>query len=151
MRHRWYTPTLDGEISIILGLLRDGQYELALDSLEELSKSPVIVPPWLLSIFLVKFGELGFHAESFQLLQHAVKIHNPQRSLLVWAFLLDVYSRDSYYTGITYIWEKMVAPGRLNPSDGVVLHVLNSASRQGDVGLATSAMQLLTEDRKSVV
>ncbi|KXJ95297.1 hypothetical protein Micbo1qcDRAFT_171689 [Microdochium bolleyi] len=145
MKHRWYTPTLDGSISILMGLLRDGQYELALESLEELSKSPVIVPPWLLSVFLIKFGELGFHAESLQLLQHAVKIHNPQRSLLAWTFLLDVYSRDNYYTGITYIWERMVMPGRLSPSDGVVLHVLNTASRQGDVGLATSAMELLTE------
>ncbi|KAH7035408.1 uncharacterized protein B0I36DRAFT_318287 [Microdochium trichocladiopsis] len=145
MKHRWYNLTLDDRISVILGLLRDGQYELALENLEELSKSPVIIPPWLFSIFLVKFGELGFHTESFQLLQHAVKIHNAQRSLLSWAFLLDVYSRDGFYAGITYIWERMVAPGRLSPSDGVVLQVLNAASRQGDVGLATTAVQLLTE------
>jgi len=145
MKHRWYNLTLDSSISVVLGLLRDGQYELALERLEELTKSPVIIEPWVFSIFLIKFGELGFHAESFQLLQHAVRIKLNQQSLLSWAFLLEVYSRDGYYPGITYIWEKMVAPSRLSPPDGVVLQVLNAASRHGDVGLATDALHLLTE------
>lgn len=145
MKHRWYNLTLDGRICVVLGLLRDGQYELALERLEELTKSPVIIEPWVFSIFLIKFGELGFHTESFQLLQHAVRVKLNQQSLLAWAFLLEVYSRDGYYTGITYIWEKMVAPGRLSPPDGVVLQALNAASRHGDVGLATNAIHLLTE------
>ncbi|RYO74913.1 hypothetical protein DL764_010657 [Monosporascus ibericus] len=145
MKNRWYSPSLDGLTSIIVGLLRDGQYELALEKLEELYKSSVTIPPWLYHIFVYIFGELGFHGESFQILQHQLKVYGPNQLMMTWSFLLDVYSRDAFYPGITYIWERMVTPGLLNPPDGAAVNVLNTASRHGDAALVTSVMRLLTD------
>ncbi|RYO85745.1 hypothetical protein DL766_008997 [Monosporascus sp. MC13-8B] len=145
MKNRWYSPNPDGLMSIIVGLLRDGQYELALEKLEELYKSPVTNPPWLYHIFIYVFGELGFHEESFQILQHQLKVYGPNQLMVIWSFLLDVYSRDAFYPGITYIWERMVTPGLLHPPDGTAVNVLNAASRHGDAALVTSVMRLLTD------
>ncbi|RYP44600.1 hypothetical protein DL768_008949 [Monosporascus sp. mg162] len=145
MKNRWYSPNLDGLTSIIVGLLRDGQYELALEKLEELYKSSVTNPPWLYHIFIYIFGELGFHDESFQILQHQIKVYGPNQLMMTWSFLLDVYSRDAFYPGITYIWDRMVTPGLLNPPDGTAVNVLNTASRHGNAALVTSVMRLLTE------
>lgn len=148
MKNRWYTVSPDGVTNIIVGLLRDGQYELALEKLEEAYKLTSITQPWLYRIFVFVFGELGFHDESFQILQHQLKIYGPNQPTSIWHFLLDVYSRDAFYAGITYIWHRMVTPGLLNPPDGTVVNVLNAASRHGDTELVTSTMRMLTDRGK---
>ena len=148
MKNRWYTPTHDGIISIIIGHLRDGQYELALEKLEELNRGHLPKPAWLYHIFVYVFGELGFHDETFQILQHQLRVFGPNQPMAMWLFLLDVYSRDGYYTGLTYIWHRMVVPGLLKPPDGTALNVLNVASRHGDTELVTSVMKMFTDRGK---
>ncbi|KAI1415876.1 hypothetical protein F5Y13DRAFT_155552 [Hypoxylon sp. FL1857] len=147
MKNRWYSPTVDDLVSITIGLLRDNQYELALEKLEELHQSPVVVPSWLYDIFLYTFGELGFHEEAFSILKHRSRIINNAKeplSLNAWQFLLDVFSRDAFYDGIKYIWDRSVSPGYLNPPDGVVMNILNTASNHADAPLAISAIQMLS-------
>ncbi|KAI3329426.1 hypothetical protein HD806DRAFT_285910 [Xylariaceae sp. AK1471] len=148
MKNRWYNLTPSAEISIIIGLLRDGQYELALFKLEELNKMPINVPPWLLDIFLYTFGDLGFHEETLAILKHRQRIVDAVKraplSLNAWQFLLEVFSRDAFQPGIKYIWDHSVTPGSIHPPDGVVLNVLNAASMHGDTSLAMRAIQVLS-------
>ncbi|KAI1090376.1 hypothetical protein F5B19DRAFT_494434 [Rostrohypoxylon terebratum] len=147
MKNRWYSLTGDDHISVILGLLRDTQYELALDKLEELEKDPVTIPSWLYEIFLYTFGELGFHEETLAILKHRHRIANLANDPLsanAWHFLLDVFSRDAFYQGIKYIWDHSVSPGYINPPDGVVMNALNAASNHADATLAMNAIQMLS-------
>ncbi|KAI1760312.1 hypothetical protein GGR53DRAFT_510234 [Hypoxylon sp. FL1150] len=147
MKNRWYTPTVDDSVNIAVGLLRDNQYELALEKLEDLHRDPVNVPSWLYDIFLFTFGDLGFHEETLSILQHRLKVANiafEPLSLNTWQFLLDVFSRDAFYDGIKYIWNQSVSPGFFNPPDGVVMNVLNTASGHADAALAVSAIQTLS-------
>ncbi|KAI1503042.1 hypothetical protein F5X99DRAFT_376582 [Biscogniauxia marginata] len=147
MRNRWYSLTPQDEISVILGLLRDKQYELALDRLEEMNKNPTNIPPWLYDIFIYTFGSLGFQPETLAILKHRLRVADVLKapiSLNAWQFLLDVFSRDAFYPGIKYIWDRSVAPGFLNPSDAVILSILNAASRYGDIDLALRTVQLLS-------
>ncbi|KAI0460185.1 hypothetical protein F5B21DRAFT_135439 [Xylaria acuta] len=148
MKNRWYSLSPSAEISIIIGLLRDGQYELALSKLEELNKIPIHVPPWLLDVFLYTFGELGFHEETLAILKHRQRIADVMRraplSHNAWQFLLDVFSRDAFHPGVKFIWDHSVASSHFHPPDGVVLNVLNAASIHGDVTLAMSAVQELS-------
>ncbi|KAI5866505.1 hypothetical protein GGS23DRAFT_274643 [Durotheca rogersii] len=147
MKNRWYTPTSDGHISIVLGLLRDNQYELALEKLEELHKDPAAVPPWLYDIFLYTFGDLGFHEEAFLILKHRFRMTSilvEPISLNMWQFLLDVFCRDFFYDGVRYIWDRAVAPGYINPPDGVVINALYTASRNSDSALAINALRTLS-------
>ncbi|KAI1779839.1 hypothetical protein F4818DRAFT_155090 [Hypoxylon cercidicola] len=147
MKNRWFTPTVDDSVNIIVGLLRDNQYELALEKLEGLHRDSLNVPSWLYDIFLYTFGDLGFHEETLSILQHRLKVASVASeplSLNTWQFLLDVFSRDAFYDGIEYIWNHSVSPGHLNPPDGVVMNVLNTASRHADAALAVSAIQILS-------
>ncbi|KAI1107584.1 hypothetical protein F4804DRAFT_164293 [Jackrogersella minutella] len=147
MRNRWFLPTTDDTINITIGLLRDNQYELALEKLEELQKDPTLVPTWLYEVFLYTFAELGFHEETLSILKHRLKITNftnEPLSLNASLFLLDVFSRDAFYDGVKYIWDRSVSPGNLNPPDGVVMNILNAASNHADASLAISAIQMLS-------
>ncbi|KAI1208050.1 uncharacterized protein F4807DRAFT_432998 [Annulohypoxylon truncatum] len=147
MKNRWYSPTTDDLTSIIIGLLRDNQYELALEKLEEMRKIPVMVPNWLYDIFLYIFGEKGFHEETLSILKHRLNIANAADESLspnLWLFLLDVFSRDAFYDGIKYIWDHSVSSGYINPPDGVVMNVLNAASNHADAPLAMSTIQMLS-------
>ncbi|XXG94503.1 hypothetical protein Hte_000760 [Hypoxylon texense] len=153
MKNRWYTPTIDDSVNITVGLLRDNQYELALEKLEELHKDSNNVPSWLYDIFLYTFGDLGFHEEALSILQHRLKVAmvaSEPLSLNTWQFLLDVFSRDAFYDGIKYIWDHSVSPGYLNPPDGVVMNVLNTASSHEDAALAVSAIETLSRRGKKL-
>jgi len=148
MRNRWYNLTPSVEISVILSLLRDSQYELALSKLEELHRSPVNVPPWLLDIFLYIFGDRGFHEETLAILKYRQRVvDNLKRaplSLNTWHFLLEVFSRDAFQPGVKYVWNHAVSSDYIYPPDGVILGVLNAASMHGDAELAMSSIQVLS-------
>ncbi|KAI1312439.1 hypothetical protein F5Y03DRAFT_237348 [Xylaria venustula] len=148
MKTRWYSATPIAQVSIIVGLLREGQHELALFKLEELNKIPINVPPWLFDVFLYTFGELGLHEETLAILKHRQTVVDVLKrtplSLNAWHFLLDVFSRDAFHPGVKFIWDHSVTPGRLHPPDGVVLNVLKAASVHGDTNLSMSAIQQLS-------
>ncbi|KAI3342988.1 hypothetical protein F4824DRAFT_485771 [Ustulina deusta] len=145
MKNRWYNVTPLAKVSIIVGLLREGQYELALYKLEELNNNPINVPPWLYDLFLYTFGELGFHEETLAILRHRQRVADVVKraplSLNAWQFLLDVFSRDAFQPGIRFIWDHSVTSGRIQPPDGVLLNVLNAASMHGDTDLSMTAIQ----------
>ncbi|KAI1814473.1 hypothetical protein GGS20DRAFT_409926 [Poronia punctata] len=151
MKNRWYEITQSAEISIIIGLLRDAQYELALHKLEAMNKEPENVPLWLLDMFLYIYGSLGFHAETLAILKYRLSrpVSGADRtrtnlSLNAWQYLLEVFSRDSFQPGIKYIWDHYVTHDYSHPPDGVLLKVLNTASSYGDATLAMSAVQMLS-------
>ncbi|KAI0514868.1 hypothetical protein F5B22DRAFT_610059 [Xylaria bambusicola] len=148
MKNRWYNVTPAAAVSIIVGLLREGQYELALFKLEELNKRPINVPPWLLDLFLYTFGELSFHEETLAILKYRQRVVDVVKraplSLNAWHFLLDVFSRDAFQPGIKFIWDHSVTPGHIHPPNGVVMNVLNSASVHGDAELSMNAIHELS-------
>jgi hypothetical protein len=144
MRDRGLGLSVEGQVFVAVGLLRDGQYELALDKLEETAKEGTEVPAWVYDIFTFTFAQLGFHEEVFQILSHRLdRMDCQEPSLNMWYFLLDTCSRDLHYDGTKYVWNRVVETNQLNPPDGVVLNVINTASGGRDTALATQAIRLL--------
>ncbi|KAK3390894.1 hypothetical protein B0H63DRAFT_125371 [Podospora didyma] len=144
----------NGMISVALGLLRDGQYEMALDYLDwTLKVAAADIPHWVFDTFIFTLGKLGFVEEAVEVLQKRPPMapgsgSGPGSSSLgVWYFLLDECSRALRHTGTKYIWDKMVEPGILNPSDGIAVNVLNTAARNADADLANRAIQHLSARR----
>ena len=119
--------TPDGKISFILGLLRDYQYEMALDKLEEMvARNAAGIPAWVWDIFIYTLGNLGHIDEAFRVLQdrlHKGGDHVANVSPTVWYFLLDECSKALHYEGTEYIWTHLVETASLNPSDGTTLNV----------------------------
>lgn len=150
MKQAWLTISFDGLVSIAVGLLRDGQYEMALEKLEELHKTGVPIPSWLYDVFIFTFGESGIHEETLMVLQHRLNQVTTVLPTHMWSFLLGVFSRDAFYEGIKYVWARAVTSGHYRPSDSVVLNVLNAASRNGDITMAMESITTLSSRGKKL-
>ena len=165
----------DGKGSVALGLLRDGQYEMAVDYIEGLLENgSTEVAPWVLDIFLYVLARRGFLDETFGLLQKRLQylyskspagaaaaaseeVNTGEKEveideeilanipLTLWYFLLDECSRNLHHAGTKFIWSQLVATrGIINPPDGVLANILNTAARAADSQLGTEAIQYLT-------
>ncbi|KAL2023033.1 hypothetical protein VTK56DRAFT_3943 [Thermocarpiscus australiensis] len=140
----------EGKWSVALALLREDQYEMALEYLDEMCQDGTEIPEWVFRIFVYTLATRGFIDDAVQLLHQRLDTAEGRVTAVplgVWYFLLDECSRSLHYEATRFIWEKTVQPGTLNPSDGIALNVLNTASRHGDSFLATQAIQRLSARR----
>jgi pentatricopeptide repeat protein len=163
MKERWFSLSADGWHSLVVGLLRDRQFELAMDKLEQMQSEHIRVQPWLYDIFMYQLCEADDLDEAFKMLMYRVEEENQEVTPTMWYYMLDTFSAayhvrsslsfhflanvGSKYEGAKYIWRARVETSKMNPSDGMCLSVLNLAARHADRDLATSAIQNLTTRR----
>ncbi|CAK7565523.1 MAG: hypothetical protein SEPTF4163_003440 [Sporothrix epigloea] len=153
MKVRWIELSPDGWVSNALGLLRDGQFERALNALDEMTEAAAHrgaepIPPWLLDIYVYVLGQEGFLDDALRIVNHRLLRQGDSVSLNVWSFLLDACCRRGHFGGLIYVWNRVVRPnggnGLIVPSDAMALDVLNMAARNGDANLAAKIMQMLS-------
>lgn len=144
MQEYWFAIDMRVRQAVVVGLLRDEQYELAHARLTELLEQGARIEPWVYDVFVLVYGQLGFLDEMLQLLyrRRAEKANDTASSLVFYA--LDVCSRAFHYEGTAYAWNAVVRSSLLRPSDGVVEGVLGTAARHGDAQLATEALHMLS-------
>ena len=139
----------DGKCSVVFGLLRDGQNEMALEYWDQIHQERTEIPAWVFETFIYVLTMRGFVGEAFQACRQTLgkggDDASGSASLGLWYYLLDECSRNLEYEGTNFIWKQMVLPGTINPSDGMLLNVLNTAARHGDPTLATAALELLSK------
>jgi hypothetical protein len=93
MKERWLGLSPDGWHSLVIGLLRDRQIEVAIDKLEQMQADRVPVQPWLYDIVMYKLCEFGELDQAYQLLIHRFQYDRKRISQAIWYFLLDTFSR----------------------------------------------------------
>ncbi|KAH8804710.1 pentatricopeptide repeat protein-like protein [Xylogone sp. PMI_703] len=141
IKQRWFSLSSEGWNHLVVGLLRDKQFEMAMDKLEQMIAENIQVQPWLYDIFLCQLCEADEHDEAFRLLQnHAMQHVSPS----MWYYLLDQFCSVHHYEGTRLIWRARVVTDYLNPSDGMCTAILNLCAQHGDPELATSAVQFLS-------
>ncbi|OHX00901.1 hypothetical protein CSPAE12_00480 [Colletotrichum incanum] len=144
MKQSWTEVCTEGQSHIALGLLRDGQFEMALDELEAMIDKHIPIPPWVYDIFIFMFAQHGFIDEAIKL-AHS-KVHTgSETNLTVWYMLLDTCAQAYHYEGTRYIWGRLLETDREHLSDGTLLNIINTAARQYDYELATGAARLVTQ------
>ncbi|KAM3077258.1 hypothetical protein ACMFMG_003278 [Clarireedia jacksonii] len=143
MKERWYGLSPNGWHSLVVGLLRDNQYELAMDKLEQMRADDIEIQPWLYDIFFFRLCEVGELDEALKLLMTR-HTSDPLGSTM-WYYLLDAFSSGMNYEGTQFIWKSQVNTSAINPSDGICTAVLNCAARNGDPTLAASAIKVLSQ------
>ncbi|ROT40738.1 hypothetical protein SODALDRAFT_307137 [Sodiomyces alkalinus F11] len=146
MQESWTEIDANGQCSIALGLLRDGQYELAASKFDDiLDKYAADVPHWMIDIFILVFLQKGFLDEAVRMAH--VKPHATAAEgipLPLWHQLLDACSRASHYVGTSYAWNWLLEHDRRVLPDGLLLNVLHTAARHADPHLATQVTDLLS-------
>lgn len=146
MARSWIDVSDEGECAVAIGLLRDGQYELAVDKVEEMVRGQIAVPVWIWDMFVFQLGKLGFVDDALKLMaQRLSVVGNPTAvSLNTWYYLLDISSQNLHYAGTKILWGRFVKSELLKPPDGMVLNVLVTACRASDSDLATQAITHLS-------
>ncbi|RDW92077.1 hypothetical protein BP5796_01471 [Coleophoma crateriformis] len=152
MKDRWLSLTVDGFHSVIFGLLRDRQLEMAMDHLETMQSQNMHVQPWLYDIFIYQLGKAGELDEALRLMRYRVESRQKVIGMYIWYYLLDLFTSAYHYEGTKYVWLMKVSTSQINPPDGMLVNVLNTAARHpgGDPILATSALRILSQRRSAL-
>ncbi|KAF1912869.1 hypothetical protein BDU57DRAFT_457841 [Ampelomyces quisqualis] len=152
MKSRWLPLSPRGQNFVVAGMLRERNFEQALDMLEDMIGKQVRVESWLLDEamwILLEYGEVeeAFHVLSLKdQLQRGVNgTGSAKLSSALWGALLDHGARRQLYESTKTVWTIQVQPGYLKPATGACLSVLAVAARHGDVQLATDVFRVLTE------
>ncbi|KAK0102828.1 hypothetical protein ONS95_000974 [Cadophora gregata] len=150
MKERWVGLSPEGWHSFVVGLIRDRQYEVAMDKLDEMHSDRITVQPWLYDIFMFQLCEASELDEAFNLLKY--RFENSRNEILpsVWYYLMDAFSSALHYEGVKFIWKRRVENESLVLSDGMCVAVLNCAARYSDPELATNTIRILSGRRSAL-
>lgn len=103
MKERWFDLSNEGWHNVVVGLLRDRQYEMAIDRLEHMHKQNMHVQPWLYDIFIYQLCDVNELDEALRILQYRVDQGDISISPNVWYYMLDICSTN-YHVRIPLIW-----------------------------------------------
>ncbi|CZT43709.1 uncharacterized protein RSE6_03783 [Rhynchosporium secalis] len=150
MKERWLGLSPEGWHSLVVGLVRDRQFEAAMDKLDEMHSDGITVQPWLYDIIVFQFCEIGELDQAFHLLKY--RYENSMNEILptIWYYLMDAFSSAFHYEGVKYIWKRRVETENMVLSDGMSVAILNLAARYFDPELATSAIRVLSGRRSAL-
>ncbi|KAL8965922.1 MAG: hypothetical protein Q9183_003615, partial [Haloplaca sp. 2 TL-2023] len=147
LRSRWFALSDEGWQDVIVGLLREKQVEVALDTLQNVQQEGIRIQPWIYDLLIFNLCDAGEHDEALSLLEMRAEKGEQLISGNIWHHMLDTASSAFHYPATAYAWRNRVENNSLNPSLGICLNVLNTAARHADFRLATEAVRVL-EDRK---
>lgn len=147
MQEYWFTIDTPVKQTVIVGMLRDEQYELAYARLTELIEQGARIEPWVYDIFILVFGKLRFLDEMIQLLYRRKNIGGSTDPLVInlTYYALDMCSQSYHHAGTLFGWLSVVQNHLVQPSDGIIENVLGTAARNADAQLATEALDLISQ------
>lgn len=94
MKERWLGLSPEGWHSLVVGLLRDRQFEAAMEKLEQMQNDEIHVQPWLYDIFLYQLCEVRELDEAFRILRYRFENRRTEISHSMWYYLLDSFSSN---------------------------------------------------------
>ncbi|KAF9765411.1 hypothetical protein IL306_002304 [Fusarium sp. DS 682] len=150
MEQHWFEFTMPVKQNIAVAMLREGQFELAMDKFAQLLEDPGHVDLWVYDIFILEFGREGFFDEMLYILKKRRFAHGsdtPFRSIQSMA--LDMFSQGFHHKGTDFLWRAVVNTPILSPSTGVIENVLATGARHGDTELAGQALEKLASRGKT--
>ncbi|OJJ47098.1 hypothetical protein ASPZODRAFT_65290 [Penicilliopsis zonata CBS 506.65] len=143
LRDRWVPLSPAGWHFVVAGLIREHQFELALEHLAYMERRDIVIESWLHNILIYNLCDL----EEFDEVLNQMRSRTDQNhdiSLDLWSYVLEVASEALHHQCTRYVWER-VRLGYLHPSHGVCRNVLLLASLKGDPELAASVIDFFVK------
>ncbi|KAK8159453.1 hypothetical protein IWX90DRAFT_300812 [Phyllosticta citrichinensis] len=150
MRQKWITIKEEGRHDVVVGSLRDRQFEMALEQIESMAADGIELQPWLYNMAIHMLCDAEEADEAFRIVRERVDSGNDAVSKMVYYRLLDLASDVQNHEVTSYIWTRQVSQGYLIPSAGMCDNVLATAARHGDAELASDVFRLIG-DRKQIL
>lgn len=91
MRERWFSVSPEGWHDVVTGLLRERQFELAMEKLDFMRAESIRIQPWLYDIFMYQLCEVDELDEAFKLLRYKVEEDSQEVTPTMWYYLLDTF------------------------------------------------------------
>ncbi|EMC96834.1 hypothetical protein BAUCODRAFT_47033, partial [Baudoinia panamericana UAMH 10762] len=145
MRARWLSLSEEGAHDVAAGLLRESLFEQAMQRIDGMQRSGIHVQPWLLDMTVHVLCMAGEIEEAYRVMRQRHEAGEPVLSKNVWYALLDAGSSYRHAASTALVWNTQVNSGYINPSSGICLNVLTTASRAGDAILATDVFTHLSK------
>ncbi|RCI10535.1 hypothetical protein L249_4282 [Ophiocordyceps polyrhachis-furcata BCC 54312] len=147
MSEHWVLVDTAAQQNVVVGLLREEQYELAYARLTRMMEQGVHVDCWVYDLFIMAFGKLGFLDEMMVLLHQRGLVEGASDQVLntLLYFVLDVCSESFHLDGTVFAWKAVVSTSKVQPPDGIVDNVMATAARHGKPALAIEALDLLSK------
>lgn len=144
LRDRWLSLSPAGWHYVVAGLLREHQFELALDHIAQMERKDIVVEDWLHALLIYNLGDFGEHDEVLRLMRLRVD-QGFNISVDLWQHVLDVVSAAVHGEATRYVWGHTVQLGYLKPSHGICNNVLIVSARTGDTDLAASVVRFMAD------
>ncbi|KXL46733.1 hypothetical protein M433DRAFT_65294 [Acidomyces richmondensis BFW] len=145
MRTRWMSVSEEGQHDVVAGLFREGSFEQALTNLDEMKNRGARVQTWLLDMAVYVMCAAGEVDEAYHIMRQRYEAGEFELSRTAWYVLLDQGSSYRHHPSTALAWKSQVNTGYLNPSSGICLNVLTTASQAGDAALAVDVFTRLSK------
>ena len=93
MRQHWFGLTPDGWHDVVMGLLRDGQLELALEKFESMQGDGMRIETWLYEIIIYTLLDHEEMDEALRIFKARIAMNSSTVGPNLWYHLLDRSSR----------------------------------------------------------
>lgn len=93
MKIRWFGLSPEGWHNYVVGLIRERQYEVAMDKLEQMHSDNITVQPWLYDIFMFQLCDARELDEVFKLLKHRWDDSSHEIHPSIWYYMLDSFTK----------------------------------------------------------
>ncbi|KAJ5666739.1 hypothetical protein N7462_011148 [Penicillium macrosclerotiorum] len=143
LRDRWLTLSPAGWHFVVAGLLREHQFELALEQVTLMERKDIHVENWLHSAIIYHLCDFEEFDEVLRLMQARVSQGHDMTHML-WNYVLEKAGMAQHYALTRFVWQRMVELGYLRPRAEKCRIVLGIAAGVGDNELANSVFRYLT-------
>ncbi|EAW14057.1 pentatricopeptide repeat protein [Aspergillus clavatus NRRL 1] len=150
LRDRWLPLSPAGWHYVVAGLLRENQFELALDHLANMERKEIVIEDWLHGLLIYNLCEIGDFDEVLEQIRKRTSQGHDMTSDL-WLYVLDTASAASHIETVQYIWTQRVQLGYLNPSKVLSRNTLTVTGRMGDPQLASFVIRYLSDSGVALV
>ncbi|KKZ66296.1 hypothetical protein EMCG_07960 [[Emmonsia] crescens] len=144
LRDRWLTISPEGWHNIVTGLIREGQFEMALDHISRMQAQNIPIEPWLYSLLIYNLCAVEDFDMILELMLKWINNGN-ELSPNLWFHILVAASESFHEKCVSFVWKKRVQSGLINPPYGVCSNILIMTSRTGNTSLASKVFRVLRE------
>ncbi|KAJ5081931.1 hypothetical protein NUU61_010195 [Penicillium alfredii] len=143
LRDRWLPLSPAGWNFIVAGLVREHQFELALDEIDMMERKEVFVENWLHSFLIYNLCDFNELDEVERLMRRRVDQYH-EMTFPLWFHVLGAATEAHHGALTRYVWQQRVELGHLQPPAQLCRQVLALASRLGDPDLASSVFRFFS-------
>ena len=143
LREKSITLSYEGLQEHITALIRERQFELAIDAIEHARSSGWKVEAWIEKMLVYCLCEVEEFEAALETLGSLPETDLPD-SLSVWHHLLGSASAAHNHEVTSRIWTRLVEKDYFKPPTGMCHSILATAARAADVRLATEVLNILS-------